>query len=268
MSFLLKHAPNNLWYGVFSHMDRLGVKHGFATRLGGVSESPYCSLNFGMRTGDDQAKVLTNRQLFCEAVRIDPATVFFGQQIHSDYVAVVSEQDAGSGGIEKLGISGADALISNLPGISLLAFFADCVPILFFDPIRQVIGACHSGWRGTAVQIAAKCVLAMQNQFGTNPADCIVGIGPSIGPCCYEVDEVVISQFRQSFSWWREVALPHDQKWQLDLWQANYRQLIDIGINASNIEVSQVCTACNTSLFYSYRAEHGKTGVLAAAITL
>jgi YfiH family protein len=226
------------------------------------------SLNLGIRSGDDRDTVIINRKLFCEAIGIDPAAVFFGQQIHSDYVAVISEQDAGSGGIGKIGIDGADALITNVPGVSLWAFFADCVPILFYDPIHQAIGACHAGWRGTAARIAAKCVLAMQDQFGTNPADCIVGIGPSIGPCCYEVDEIVISQLRQSFAWWSEVALPHGKKWRFDLWQANYRQLLDIGIRSGNIEMSQVCTACNTALFYSYRAEHGKTGVLAAAITL
>lgn len=268
MSFSIQCAANNVWYGTFAHFNSVGICHGFATRIGGLSEAPFYSLNVGLRSGDDSKKVVANRERLFQALGIAAGTVVSGQQVHGDTVAVVTERAMGRGALNCDGLPGTDALVTNAAGVALMIFFADCVPVLFVDPKRRAIGACHAGWRGTAASLAAKTVLAMQQHFGTEPGDCLVGIGPSIGQCCYEVDEPVIACYREAFSWWEDVAIPHGSNWRLDLRQANCQQLEDIGVHKQNIVLSNVCTACNTPLFYSYRAEHGKTGVLAAVIRL
>jgi YfiH family protein len=266
MDFSIQHAANRVWYGTFAHFSKIGIKHGVATRIGGISEAPYHSLNLGMQSGDDIQKVAMNRKRLYEAIGIDPVTVVNGKQIHGDNVAIVGKNDMGRGSVSYDGIPDTDALITNVPGVSLMVFFADCVPVLFADPRRNVIGTCHAGWRGTLAQIAEKTVMAMNQHFGTEPGDCLVGIGPAIGQCCYEVDEAVVSRYKKVFSWWEEVIVPHGSKWRLDLGKTNYRQLLDMGVDRKNIISSNICTACNTPLFYSYRAEHGRTGVLAALI--
>lgn len=268
MDFSIQYAANKVWYGTFAHFDRIGIKHGVATRIGGVSDAPYHSLNLGLRVGDDISKVASNRKKLYEAIGIDPATVVSGQQRHGDNVAIITKKDMGKGSMKYDGIQNTDALITNVHGVSLMVFFADCVPVLFVDPKRKAIGACHAGWRGTVAKIAAKTLMAMQQNFGTEPDDCLVGIGPSIGKCCYEIDDTVISHYKKVFGWWEEVVVPIGNKWRLDLWKTNHRQLVDMGVDSKNIISSNICTSCNTSLFYSYRAEHGRTGVLAALITL
>ena len=268
MNFSIRQAPNGVWYGSFPEFDRMGIKHGFATRLGGLSEGPYKSLNLVFRARDKVENVIGNRQKFCEAIGVDFTKAVGGHQVHGDKVAVVTLDHAGKGARSSDGLEGTDALITNVPGIPLMIFFADCVPLLLVDPVRKVIGACHAGWRGTVAQIGAKTVQAMERHFGTNPKDCRIALGPSIGPCCYEVDYGVVSRFQEAFSWWEEAADKRGEKWLLNLWEANRRQLIDVGVPAGNIAMSEACTACNTQLFFSYRAENGDTGNLAAIISL
>lgn len=269
MSFLLRQAANKLWIGKFSRFEQAGICHGVATRMGGVSSAPYRSLNLSLRSGDQLENVLENRRRFYAAAAVEPDAVVSGRQVHSDHIAVVTGNERGRGALAMNSLPATDGLITAEPGIPLMIFFADCVPVLFFDPKNRVIGGCHAGWRGTASGIAAKTVLAMQQHFGTNPADCLAAIGPSIGPCCYEVDEPVVSQFAARFSWGGELFTPHGEgHWLIDLWQANQRQLQEIGVPGEQIDVSQVCTACHKDLFYSYRAEQGHIGLLAAIISL
>ena len=268
--FVIKRAANGVWHGLFTHLAHQGIKHGVSTRLGGLSTPPYATLNLGLKSGDDPDKVLLNRDLFCQAVGVDYARAVTGQQVHGDHIHLVLEDDAGRGTrSHAAAVPASDALITNRRGLPLILFYADCVPVLIFDPVRRAIGLSHAGWKGTVARIAAKTVLAMGEHFGTSPADWFVGIGPSIGPCCYEVDAPVVEALQASFEGtWRDLVVPSADKWHLDLWHANRDQLEEIGVPRAHIDISGVCTAENTALFYSHRAERGNTGRHGAVICL
>lgn len=267
--FVLKHSPNGVWYGIFTEFAARGIRHGISTRLGGKSIEPFVNLNLGLHTGDDAETVWYNRQSFCEAVGLPANKIVTAEQVHGDVVQLVTEADAGRGAQHyHKAIRKTDALITNVSNLPLMLFFADCVPVLIFDPIARAIGISHAGWKGTVAKIAQKTILAMQQSYNTKPADCLVGIGPSIGPCCYKVDEFVMSKLRNNFSKWEGLVKPHVDHWYLNLWEANRLQLLEIGVVDKNITISEVCTADNTSLFFSHRAENGQTGRIGAVIAL
>ncbi|MDU4959845.1 MAG: peptidoglycan editing factor PgeF [Sporomusaceae bacterium] len=262
--FVLRHANNGIWYGVFSHFAAHGLVHGVSTRLNGCSEAPWQSLNLGLHCGDCPPAVTANRDRFAAAVGFDAAAAVTAQQVHEDTVAIITRD----GGDYRRAIAATDALVTAEPNIPLMLFFADCVPVLFFDPVRRVAAVTHAGWRGTVARIAAKTLQRLQAEFRVDPRDCLVGIGPSIGQCCYEVDAAVIDRLRREFSDWQEFVTPAGDRWRLDLWEVNRRQLIAAGAADANIIVSGICTACNRDLFYSYRADGGRTGRLGAVIQL
>lgn len=268
--FALRHADNGLWYGVFSHFAQHGLVHGVSTRLHGYSKEPFKSLNLGLHTGDDKNDVVRNRQLFADAVGIDSQSIVTAQQVHDDHIACVHSVDTDNQTREyQRTFPTTDALATNEPGIPLMLFFADCVPVLFYDPIQHAVAIAHAGWKGTVARIAAKTLVRMQDEFGTRPSDCLIGVGPSIGPCCYEVDETVIDKLRQEFAkTWTKFAIPRKDRWLLDLWSVNHDQLVEVGAADKNIVISGVCTACNTDLYYSYRVENGQTGRIGAVIQL
>ncbi|MDI3534308.1 MAG: purine-nucleoside/S-methyl-5-thioadenosine phosphorylase / adenosine deaminase [Thermosediminibacterales bacterium] len=267
--FLLR-RKGKIHYLTIPPFDKTGiVDHCFTTRLGGVSEGVYSQLNLGFKRGDDQQKVLKNYELICSAIGINYKDLVCSDQIHGDKVYVATEKDKGKGIVRESDIIGVDALITNKPGVPLITYYADCVPIFILDPVKKAIGLCHAGWRGTVQKIGQKTILKMEQVFETRPSDCLVGIGPSIGQCCYEVDAPVIARLKESFSNWREMVIEKSEgKWNLDLWKANKYQLEEIGVVESNITVSGLCTSCRNDLFYSYRKEKGVTGSLAAIIQL
>lgn len=267
--FTLSHGENNVWYGTFSRLTQLKIKHAVSTRLGGISHFPYSSLNLGLHTGDEQEKVIENRRRFCQAIEVNHHKLVTAEQVHGDHITVVTENDIGKGAIRyHESIQGADALITNIPAIPLMLFFADCVPVLLYDPVKHVIGVSHAGWKGTVAKITQKTVLAMAECYHTKPEDCIACIAPSIGPCCYEVDEIVLNKLQNQFANWESLVTASASHWQLDLWEANRTQLREIGLKEDNLITSGICTACNNQLFFSYRAEQGKTGRIAACISL
>ncbi|VBB06199.1 multi-copper polyphenol oxidoreductase laccase [Lucifera butyrica] len=267
--FFLQQADNGVWFGMFPHLLRKGIVHGISTRLGGTSLPPYATLNLGLHVGDDAERVRENRQRFCQALEIEAERVVNAEQVHGDKVFLVTDRETGRGARDYAGaIKGADALITNSPNVPLMLFFADCVPVLIVDPIHRAVGISHAGWKGTVAKIAQKTVLAMQRHFATTAADCLVGIGPSIGPCCYEVDEVVLSKLKENFIAWRDLVEPSGERWRLDLWQANRLQLEEIGVPSGQIVISEVCTNCNTELFFSHRGEKGCTGRIGAVVML
>jgi len=267
--FILNYGHNGLWYGTFTHFDKLNIKHGISSRLGGTSKPPFTSLNLGLHTGDENKQVIANRQIFCQGVGVEADNIVTAQQVHTDNVVVVTAKHLGKGAqIYSEAIEATDALITNVPNIPLMLFFADCVPVLIVDPVHKVIGIAHAGWKGTIDHIGQKTILAMQTHFGTDPQQCLVGIAPSVGPCCYEVDHIVIDKLKEQFKDWEQLVRPKGSKLYLDLWQANRLQLEQIGVQPSNIVVSKVCTVCNKELFFSYRAEDGCTGRIGAVIVL
>lgn len=269
MGFSLRYAPNGVWYGRFAHFPAELVTHAVSTRLGGVSQAPYLSLNLALHTGDQVSSVVLNRHKFCEAAGVDAARVVTTQQVHGDKVMAVSAPEAGRGAEAFAdALAATDALITNTPNLPLLLFFADCVPVLILDPVNKAIAVVHAGWKGTAAGIVQKTIREMQTHFGTEPENCVSGIAPSIGPCCYEVDTGVAEVFQGRFTDWGAFLTPSGHKWRLDLWRANYNQLAAAGLSAENIVISGICTACNAGLFFSYRAENGLTGRIGAVMSL
>jgi len=267
--FILNYGNNGLWYGTFTHFNTLNIKHAISSRLGGTSKQPFSSLNLGLHVEDNDKDVIVNRQLFCEAIGMHFDHIVTAQQLHTDIVAVITAKEVGKGAQNYSdAISATDALITNVPNIPLMLFFADCVPVLIVDPVQHAVGVVHAGWKGTVAKIAQKTIVSMQVNFGTDPKDCLVGIAPSIGPCCYEVDEVVVNKIKKQFDNWEELVSPTGNKWYFDLWKANCIQLEQIGVKSNHIVVSGVCTACNHDLFFSYRKENGCTGRMGAAIIL
>ncbi|MDY6955082.1 MAG: peptidoglycan editing factor PgeF, partial [Thermodesulfobacteriota bacterium] len=177
----------------------------------------------------------------------------------------------GSGATDYTGaINATDAMVTGLPEICLMVFLADCVPLLIYDPTKRVVGVAHAGWKGTLQSIAEKTVHVFRRDFGSSPQDMVAAIGPSIGPCCYEVGQPVISQIEQL--WKTKDGCVEKERSQskrhLDLWEANRRQLVGAGIPNRNIEIARICTNHHPDLFFSYRHEKGKTGRFGAGIFL
>jgi len=238
-----------------------GIIHGFTTRLGGVSQVPFHSLNLGRGVGDAPALVAENRRRALAALGAPLEAHVEASQVHGRTVAVVDRGDWGRK------IENADGLVTADPDVVLAIHAADCAPILFWDPHRGAVGAVHAGWRGTAAGVAAAGVEKMRSAFGTDPADLRVAIGPAIGPCHYEVDAPV-AEALGVHPWAPAVLRPgRAAHWQLDLVEANQRTLVAAGIPADQIWTSGYCTACHRHLFFSYRGE-GLTGRMAGMIRL
>ena len=265
--FVLQQGVGGVWFGLFTHFLSIGVKHGISTRLGGVSRAPYQSLNLGLHVGDDSVCVEKNRRLFCNAVGVNSEAVVAAEQIHGDKIAVITHEQAGKGAFSyKEAIAGTDALVTNVPGVPLLLCYADCVPVCIVDPVQEAIGVIHAGWKGTVSKIVQKTLAVMGTQYGTKADNCLVGIGPSIGPCCYQVNETVLNPLKNTFPNWIDLVKNMQTGTFLNLWEANRCQLIDVGVHEERVVVSQVCTACNTSIFFSHRREAGATGRMGALL--
>ena len=226
--------------------------------------------------GDDEDRVRTNRQRFVERLGVSPESVIAGRLTHGNEVSVFSDNDCAAWPIAETLYCGessqpdrwfpSDGVVSNVPGLHFLLTFADCVPLAFVDRRSGAIGAAHAGWRGTAKGIAREVVRAMEREFGSNPADLAVAIGPSIGPCCYSVKPEVVGVFATNAEI-HSVAYPHGTP-MLDLWETNRLQVLDSGVQPDSIEIARVCTACHTETYYSHRGESGRTGRFAMCIGL
>lgn len=270
MSFYLSKSSDSIWTGQFTKLKKPGLIHAVSTRFGGVSKAPYDSLNLALHVGDEAADVIENRKLFCRAVGVSFSGLTTPEQVHGDKIFRVTEKDAGRGSLSyDDSIKGTDALMTNVRGISLMLCYADCTPLLFFDPVNMVIAAAHGGWKGTYLGIAGKTLMAMQESYGSRPENVITAIGPAIGPSCYEVGEEVAEKFRTAYPEdASEILVKDGEKIHLDLWAANRMQLLHAGIREENIDSAETCTQHNAEVFYSYRAAGGTTGRIAALISL
>lgn len=271
MTTFERHLENGLAYYTIPAFRKTGlVIHGFSGRSGGVSQGVYESLNLSILTQDKREDVLENRKRFTGALGITLGDLVGAHQVHEDQVRRVTKAEKGRGSRSADNVIPAtDALMTDEPGLALTAFFADCVPVFFLDPVHKAIALAHAGWKGTVAKIAAKTALAMQEAFRTKPKDLLAAIGPSIGPCHYEVDEPVINRFKRAFPKEAGQILSPETKpgrCQLDLWQANYVQLIDSGVPAGNITIAGLCTYCMQEEFFSHRA--GMAGRQAALLML
>lgn len=246
--------------------------HAFSTRLGGVSQPPHATLNLGYSRPDDPAAVAENRRRLAEAVGFQLDDAVLAGQIHGTTVAPVTHGERGRGVFDlDTVLPPADAMITNEQHVVLWANFGDCTPMVFFDPVCNAVGVAHAGWIGTVDNIAGATVRAMQTHYGCDPTHIIAVIGPSIGPCCYEVDEPVISRVQIAFADSASTMLirqigqtrPH-----FDLWTANRHWLQQAGLQDHNIHQMNICTSCHVERFFSHRKEHGATGRFAAIIGL
>lgn len=247
--------------------------HFLSTRKGGYSQAPYDSLNIGFGTADSPQNVGLNRQKLADASDIPLAYFCVPQQCHGTHIATVEAADRGRGALEKeSALPECDAMITKEKNVCLMVLSADCVPLLFYDPIQQVIGACHAGWRGTVHLLAQKTALAMQNQYGCQMHNIRVAIGAAIGVAHYEVGEEVVLAVRQAFAPAdAERLLPYQQeskKHHFDLHLANFLQLEAIGLLPQHIEAAPFCTYQRTDLFFSARREAHLTGRFGAGIML
>lgn len=247
------------------------VSHAFSTRLGGVSKGDFATMNFSFTRGDDRDDVLENYRRMAVALGVDRERMVLTWQTHTTNVRRVTEEDEGKGIVRDRDYRDVDGLITDIPGITLVTFFADCVPLYFLDPVHKAIGLSHSGWRGTVKRMGQVTVDAMKEAFGTRPEDIIACIGPSICGDCYEVGEEVADEFADAFhEKYHDVILLKKQngKYQLDLWKANEIVLKEAGIKGDNLAVTNICTYCNPQLLFSHRRTVERRGNLCAFLSL
>lgn len=255
-------------YLTYPEFDRLpGFVHAFSTRLGGVSEGIYSSMNLSFTRGDKDEAVRENYRRLADAVGFKMEDIVTSDQTHTANVRLVTEEDRGNGITKPRPYTDVDGMITNVPGLVLATFYADCVPLYFIDPVHRAIGLSHSGWRGTVAKIGEVTVRRMQEEFGSDPSEIYGAVGPSICQDCYEVSEDVIEQFRAAFPQDKWDALFYgkpDGKYQLDLWEANHQIMLGAGLKEEHISMPNLCTCCNPEFLFSHRASHGRRGNLGA----
>lgn len=242
------------------------IKHAFSTRLGGVSEGEFSSMNLAFNRGDNPESVTENYKRFCQSAGFDYESLTASAQDHHTFVRAVTKADRGVGIYKPRDMESVDAIITNERGVTLVTYYADCTPLFFVDTKRKAIGLAHAGWRGTAGRIGEKTIKKMTELYGTDPADIVAAIGPAISVCCYEVDKSCADNFlaMSDLDTAKFVFPKQDGKFMLDLLEANRQILVASGVKAENITVSDVCTNCNSDLLWSHRATKGHRGTMSA----
>jgi len=252
--------------GSFEYLvaENIPVSHAFTGRMGGVSEGYLSSLNLGMHRGDDPENVAKNYAIVANSLGFSLEKLVLANQIHSDIVRVVTEQDF-SGSLSHRDYPECDALVTNTPGVAIAVFSADCTPILYHDPVTGAVGAAHAGWRGTAAGIAANVVDTMVSAFGCKRSDIRAAIGPNIGVCCFEthadVPEAMLAALGDDA---KPYIFPQGEKYRVDLKGINAHFLRRAGVE--NIEIAPECTVCESHRFWSHRVTKGKRGSQIAVI--
>jgi len=261
-NFVLENI-DGLWFGYAPKLRAQGIQHAFTTRLRGQSRLAAEGLNMSLNVGDEEDFVLANRQQAMAALGLDFARLTAARQVHSDNCWRVTEQAVGRGHASFTdALPDTDALFTDLPAVPLMLLFADCVPIILADPAKRMVAVVHAGWRGTLAGVLQKALARLKEEALVCPEDCWAVIGPSIGPCCYQVGEqVYVAAQPGQREFFREVS---PGQWNMDLYGLNQAQLEAGGVKGDNVVVSGVCTNCNRELFFSHRGEQGKAGRFAA----
>lgn len=250
---------------------------GFTGRGGGVGKGAYDSLNLAFHVDDDLAVVLANRRTLAEALGFTPEAWTCGEQVHGVAVAVVREDDRGKGfGDRASAFQATDGLVTNVPGVLLTSFYADCVPLYFFDPVNKAVGLAHAGWKGTVGLIAEAVIGLMEQEYGSRRNEIRTAIGPSIGACCYEVDEIVMEKVHAAMDKMAAgeemekfvSSSPREGRSMLNLKEMNRIIMIKAGILPTHIECTSWCTSCHSDRFFSYRKHNGVTGRMASWVGL
>lgn len=241
----------------------IDTTHSFTSKLGGVSRGKIEGFNFGFRVGDNPDSVMENYRLLSQDMGFSLSRAVLSKQTHTSNIRIVTEKDCGKGITRSSDIEDTDGLITNVPDIPLIVFAADCVPVLLYDKKHKVAAAVHAGWRGSVSGIISKCVRLMKSDFGCDTKNICVAIGPSIGSCCFEFGPEAPEIFGEKY-----VSLKDNGKYHVDLWSYNKDLLIAEGVSSENIDISDVCTVCNSDKFYSYRTHKENTGRQIAVIKI
>ncbi|MBQ7985882.1 MAG: peptidoglycan editing factor PgeF [Clostridia bacterium] len=261
--FTLK-THGDLKYFTIDEFSETGLlKHCFTTRCGGVSENEFRSLNLRMHSEDKKENILKNYEIICDEIGVDFKNLVFSNQVHCDTILSVKKEDMGNGITKPQKWDGVDGLITNEPGVPIIIFAADCVPVFFFDKKKKVIALVHSGWKGTVLKISAKCIEKMVCEYACDPADIMVAIGPSIGVCHFEVGDDVADIFRDTFG---DSVLEKHEKWHVNMQKAIEIQVREMGVE--KIINADICTYCQSDLLFSHRKTGGKRGVMAGIMEL
>ncbi len=254
----------------FPHFSACGfLRHGFSTRIGGVSTGGCATMNLSFSREENRENVLENYRRFCGAIGVDPHHLVLSRQTHTNHVLGVNEQHRGVG-IFAPSFQDIDGLVTDRPQVALVTQYADCTPLLFCDTRQRVIACSHSGWRGTVQQIGRVTVEKMVKEYGCNPRHIIAGIGPCIGSCCYEVDDAVYRAFQAvpTFTLEKIFTAKGGGKYMLDLVEANRQILLHAGIPEENMDISDLCTCCENEELFSHRATGWQRGNLALMIEM
>lgn len=264
----LKNGVLYFTFPLFENQNNL--KHCFSSRIGGVSDGIFKSMNLNAGRGDDPEKVNENIKIICEATSIDKNSLVAGAQTHSVNVRHVTIKHKGIGIYKAKDKTDIDALITNDKNLTLVTFHADCVPIYFYDTKNKAIGLAHAGWRGTVNEIVKEVLNSMNKAFNTQCEDIIAAIGPSIGQCCFEVKEDVATKFYALKHLKTEnfVKKTNYDKFYINLWEVNKQILLNCGVKPCNIAVSNICTSCYSEILFSHRKSKGKRGTMAAMLCL
>ena len=272
MNHITVHEKNGVVYLTFPLLEQQEwIVHGFSTRLGGVSQGDVGSMNLSFGRETSRENVEENHRRLAAAVGYQPERMVFSRQTHTTNVMVTTEKDCGLGFTRGRDYDDIDGLVTNVPGVVLVTFYADCVPLLLVDPVHHAVGSAHSGWRGTVANMGKAVLDAMKREYGTEPKDVLAAIGPSICQDCYEVSKDVIDQFRKADPrelWPSLFYGKPDGKYQLNLWEACRQNFLRAGVPEDQISLPDLCTCCNPGLLYSHRASHGKRGNLAAVLMI
>jgi YfiH family protein len=256
------HQADSIRYYTFVSLDDAGVTHAVFTRQGGLSPDPWSSLNVGGLLGDDPNRVYQNRVLSFQSMGLRPESVYDAWQVHGDEVICTDKPRPPDQPHRK-----ADAILTSSPEVTLFMRFADCVPVVLYDPVKNVIGLVHAGWKGTIKGAVTRALETMQLEYSSQPQDICAALGPSIGPHHYEIGHEIAAQVTQTFAQDAEELLhTKNGAMHLDLWTANWLLLERAGVR--RIEVSGICTACHLEDWYSHRGEKGKTGRFGVLISL
>lgn len=268
MNLNFKNGVGFLTFKEFESYDFL--IHAFSTRVGGISDNEFSSMNLSFGRGDSDTNVTRNYHKFCDAIGVEYDSLVSSKQDHHDNIRKVKKEDKGIGIYKKHDLLSVDGLITNEPSVTLVTYYADCTPIYFVDPIKKVVALVHAGWRGTILKIAQKMINIMKNDYLCNVTDIKCAIGPCIGPCCFVVDSDVALKFKEL-----EGENEHNivkelggDKYSVNLYNANKQILLSCSVKEQNIIISDICTKCYNDLLFSHRATAAKRGGMAAMISI
>jgi hypothetical protein len=238
------------------------ITHAFLTRIGGVSSGSFSSLNFNNNEGENHLNIDRNRAIVGKFLGFNPDSLITTNQVHRDNILIIdSPPEVFQDQFTDAKKASADAILTNQKGVVIGILTADCLPIILVDPVKRVAGIVHAGWRGTAKGICQNAIKSLSDNFESKPEDILAALGPSIGPCCYEVGIDVVDHLASMASRTNEILLEVEKdRWKLDLRKANLNQLVECKVAKKSISVSDLCTSCNTDLFFSHRKEGNRTG--------